>query len=222
MTGRHTLLALAAFVLVLGSCAGKRDYGNMSAEEIFTEATEKAEKKRDSSKEAAIEMFKEIQIRHAFSSYASLASVKTADVYFSQDRYRSAADQYKKFISDNPKHELRKHAMRRIGLSFFNMKESPKRDQSPCRNAIYWYQTFLSYYPNSSEGESIQSDINKCSALISESELQIGKFYMKRGEHEAARRRFTELADNFPKTEAARKSAKLLSELPPPEPQQEP
>ncbi len=211
---KKTVPLLAILTLVVCSCGSKRDYSNMSAQQMFTEASEIAEK-GSRSRDNALEMLKELQLRHSFSPYAPVASLKTADIYFDASRYRSAADQYGKFISDNPGNENREWAMYRLSESFYRLKNSYKRDQQPCKRAIYWYQSFLSYYPNSELKSEALSKINDCAETVAENELEIGKFYLKRKHYEAARRRFTYLADNFPKTEAARKSEELLAKIPP-------
>ncbi len=193
----------------------------MSAEGMYYKASDLAAEEKGmfsrNSKEAPIEMLKELQIRHAFSPYATLAAVKTADIHFEEGKYRTASDEYRQFISDNPEHEKREHAMYRLAESFYRLKESHKRDQSPCKQAIYWSQAFLSYYPESDRADEIRSKIDTCLTLVAKNELEIAKFYFKRKEYKAARNRFRYLAENFPQTEAARLGKELMKSIPPEE-----
>lgn len=221
MQPKSTVFILVILTAVLFSCAGKRDYSDMSAKQMYDRAEEMASGDKGmfsrNSMEEPLEMLKELQIRHTFSPYSSLAALKTADIYFGQEKYKTAADQYRKFISDNPRHGRLEHAMYRLSESFYRIRESRKRDQLPCRQTIYWYRAFLSYYPDSRHrGEAI-SKIDTCVNLLSENELEIGKFYLKRKHYEAARRRFLYIADKFPHTEAAIKSAALMKSIPPEE-----
>jgi len=211
---QKTVPLIAFLALILCSCGAKRDYSNMSARQMFTEASEIAAK-GSRSRDNALEMLKELQLRHSFSPYASMASLKTADIYFSDGRYRSAGDQYKKFIAENPGHEKREWAMYQLSESFHRLKKSHKRDQQPCKQAIYWYRSFLSYYPHSEMKDEALQKINDCAEILAKSELEIGKFYLKRKHYKAARRRFAYLADNFPKTEAALESEYFLAKIPP-------
>lgn len=221
MIRKQTFFALAVAALIVCSCGSKADYSSMTAEQMFTEASELGDKK-SFSRERALEMLKELQIRHPFSPYMPLASLKTADIYFTDEKFKSAADQYQKFIANNPKHEAREHALFGLSESFFRMRESYKRDQEPCNKAIYWYQSLLSYYPETKHKDEALSKIDVCNENLARSELEIGKFYLKRKHYKAARRRFIHLAENFPQTEAAAKSAELLASLPPEEGDEEP
>ncbi len=209
---------LVILVAVVCSCAGKVDYSNLSAEQMYSQADALAAEKKGffsrNSREIPLEMLKELQLRHPFSPYAIAAAIKTADIYFDQGKYKTAADQYKQFIADNPGHEERERAVYRLSESFYRIRESHKRDQSPCKQAIYWFQTFLSDYPDSSLKEQARSKIDTCTGLVAKSELEIGKFYMKRKHYEAARRRFLYIADKFPDTEEARESEALMASLP--------
>ena len=213
---KKTLWALAvAGCLFSGACAEKTDYSRMSAERMFGEARSMSEKGKNFSRDRALEMLKELQLRHPFSPYAPLASLKTADIYFDQKKYKSAADQYARFISDNTKHEEREYALWRLSRSFFNLRESSKRDQAPCKKTVYWSQALLSYHPESEYKQKAAKQIETCSELLAESEIEIAKFYLKRKNFEAARRRLASVADNFSGTRAMEKSAKMLAELPP-------
>ena len=214
------LAALACAVcLALASCAEKVDYSGMSAETMFSEAERLAAGERGFSKKRAVEMLKELQLRHPFSPYAPLASLKAADIYFSREKYKGAADQYSTFISDNPKHEKREYALWRLSNSFYNMRNSPDRDQDPCNKAIYWSQALLSYHPDTQYAGKAAEQINGCAAVLAQSEFRVGEFYLKRGHTEAARRRFTYIAKNFPGSEEAKEAAEILESLPPPDEQ---
>ncbi len=218
MRGRLFFIIFVAIAAITGSCGGKPDYSNMSAEQMFMKASKMSDEKKRffsrNDKKIPLEMLKEIQIRHAFSSYTPLASLKTADIYFIQEKYKTASDQYKKFLEDNPKHEKREYAMHRLFESFYSIKESYQRDQRPCKQAIYWGQSFLSYHPESEYKDETLSKIQTCFDTIAKGELEIGKFYLKRKKYKAARRRFLYLADNFPQTEAARQSEALIASIP--------
>ncbi|QMU56622.1 MAG: outer membrane protein assembly factor BamD [Candidatus Mycalebacterium zealandia] len=216
MLQKRTFFTLAAAALILCSCGGGADYSAMTAEQMFTRSSEIADKGA-SSYEHALDILQELQIRHGFSSYAPLASLKTADIYFADEKFQSAADQYKRFIADNPKHPGREHALLGLSESFYRMKESYTRDQEPCKQAIYWYQSLLSYHPETEHKDSALEKIGFCNETLAESELEIGKFYLRRKHYEAARRRFTYVAKNFPQTESAAQSTGLLASLPPEE-----
>ncbi|WP_462137025.1 outer membrane protein assembly factor BamD [Candidatus Mycalebacterium sp.] len=215
MLQKRIFFTLAAAALIISSCGGGFDYSSMTAEQMFTQSSELENKGSSASHERALEMLKELQIRHAFSTYAPLASLKTADIYFAGEKFESAADQYQKFITDNPKHAGREHALFGLSESFYGMKESYKRDQEPCKKAIYWYQSLLSYHPETEYKDDALAKIGVCNEELARSELEIGKFYLRRKHYKAARRRFTYLAKNFPQTEWAAKAAKLLASLPP-------
>lgn len=211
------LAVLAAVAgLALSSCGEKVDYSGMSAKTMFEKAESMAAGSRDFSKKNAIEMLKELQLRHPFSPYAPTASLKTADINFSRERFRSASEQYSKFLADNPNHDRREYALWRLSKSFYNLKKSPDRDQDPCKKTIYWSQALLSYHPETQYAEEAAEQIRGCAAVLAQSELKIGEFYLKRGHTEAARRRFAYLAENFPETEEAKQAAEMMSDLPPP------
>lgn len=214
MNGRLATVFCAA-CLFLSACAEKTDYSGMSAETMLAEAEEMAEG-RDFSRKKAIEMLKELQLRHPFSPLAPNASLKTADIHFVRKNYMGAAQQYSTFIKENPNHERREYALWRLSESFYRVRKSPDRDQSPCNRAIYWSQALLSYHPDTQYAANAAEQIEGCAGLLAQSELRIGQFYLKRKKIEAARRRFTYLAETFPGSEEAKEAAVKLAELPPP------
>lgn len=127
-----------------------------------------------------LEYLKEIQLRHTFSPFASLAEIRTADTYFRQGEYQQAIIEYEQFIKNHPGHDEYPYAIYKLALSNYNLRSSKNREPSHTRNAVTGFKKFIEKYPDSELVPDAEKKITECRKILASREIFIGEFYMKK------------------------------------------
>ncbi len=208
-------LLLTVALVVTVSCGGKKAIYEGTAEQLNQEVTNELAKEAKlfggTNFEKVFEILKEIQIRYPYTEYASLAELRSGDVYFKKKEYTLAAEEYENFISNNPGHAELDYAMYRLGLSYYKMKAGKDRNHSKRLSALEWFYTLQDTYPRSPYVEEIQDKIQESKRILAEREIYIGKFYHKKKNYEAAIMRFENVLEKYPETEYVEEASRLLN-----------
>ena len=162
----------------------------------------------------AIEKLKLIRNKFPYSSFATEAQLKIADVYYLQESYAEAALAYEAFRDLHPKHEKVPYAMFRAAKSYYN--DAPgtvARDLSTVQKALDAYNEFLKRFPQAPEAAEARKDLAECRRLLAEKELYIGDFYFKRDFYDSAKPRYQKILNLYPETEAAKQAQEKLAKI---------
>ena len=212
------LLVIVALLLAV-SCGGKQVIYEGTAEQLNNEVFEELNKEGGfpwifggTNYDKVFDILKEIQIRYPYTKYATLAEIRSGDVYFKKKEYLQAAEEYENFIANHPGHEELDYAMYRLGFSYYKMKSGKDRNHSKTLKAIKWFTLLKKTYPDSPYVEQTQEKIEESRKVLAEREIYLGKFYQKKKNYEAAAQRYKNVLENYSDTEYAEKARKLLLE----------
>lgn len=202
------------------SCFKKNTESARSAEELYNKAVEELESNptfpyifTGTDYEILFETLKEIQIRYTFSSYATLAEVRTADAYFKREEYRQAITEYQQFINNHPSHPEVEHATYRLADSYYILRRGKDRDPEMPRQAIDWFSRFIDEFPGSTEKvEEAKEKIVDCRNILAKREIYIGNFYKKKKNYKAALKRYNNVIEKYPETKYNQKALDLIEE----------
>jgi outer membrane protein assembly factor BamD len=101
--------------------------------------------------------------------------------------------------------------MFRLGKShFLDSPEVVARDQASSDRAIAAYQEFIARFPKDPLAADARTDLSKLEARLADKEWEIGSFYLKRGNTDAAKRRFQRLIERFSGSAAAARARRHL------------
>lgn len=153
----------------------------------------------------AARKFNIIRTRYSYSRYAALAELRLADVYYAQESYPSAIEQYRGFVKLHPGHEQVVYAAYRTALSFFGqmpdswffMPPSHEKDLSRARDAEREFRFFLAKYSKSDFAPEARRKLAEVRRRLADHELYVAEFYLKRDNPRAAAMRLTYLLDNY-------------------------
>ncbi len=212
------LIPLAILLFTTG-CGSKKIPKDLSNEELYNMAVEEISKDKGGfpwvfkgkDYDSIFKMLKEIQIRYSFSSYATLAELRTADAYLDRGEYEQAAIEYEEFIKRHPGHPEIPYATYQLGLSYYKQILSPDRDPTATREALKWFTTFVNDYPSSPLVPEAQERIRKCRNRLARREIYIGNFYSKRKNHKAAADRYQVVVTDYGDTKKYTEALYLLS-----------
>jgi outer membrane protein assembly factor BamD len=146
----------------------------------------------------AIEIFQAIIDNYPYSDYAVLAELRIADAYFDDNRFDEALSYYRDFSDLHPQHPKVPYTILRSAICHYEQITSVNRDQTPSHEALKHLNRLLRSYPYSpeaGEGETIMYELR---SRLSKNMIQIGDFYLKRREFQAAAERYREVLNRFP------------------------
>lgn len=161
----------------------------------------------------ADELLKEIRTRFPQSRFAALAEVRGGDILFSQENFVEAAATYGAFVELYPRHPEADYALYRRALAFLSdAPEDVSRDQAPAAEAIKAGQALKARYPQSKYVEEVRSIVSQARLRLAQKEAYIARFYERRDQPLAARRRWQNIKMMYPEVSEVPGGAALLEE----------
>ena len=144
------------------------------------------------------EQLKEIQIRYTYSPYATLAELRTADVYFKRQEYRLAATEYEQFIERHPTHNGTPYAKYFLALSNYRLIRGYDTSPKSARESVIWFNQYVAEYPESPLAPDAMEKIDETKEILAEREIYIGNFYLRKKNPKAAAARYKTVTEEYP------------------------
>jgi outer membrane protein assembly factor BamD len=167
---------------------------NKSADLLYKEGEQYF---RDGKYEDAIAQWKKVKETYQSPELSTKAELGIADAYFLNKDYIEAAAGYEDFRKLHPKHPQTDFALYRQGLSYFNQIHSIDTDQTPVKNAVTTFDSYLKLYPTGAQLAEVQQKHRECRDKQIQYELYVGRFYLKTDAYKAAIARFEESLKMF-------------------------
>jgi outer membrane protein assembly factor BamD len=99
-----------------------------------------------------------------------------------------------------------------IGMSYYEQVLDPKRDQTYARRALAAYDTLLQRYPNSRYAAEAGNRARVLRDLLAASEMQVGRYYLRKNNFLAAINRFRTVVTTYQTTEQVEEALMRLTE----------
>ena len=146
----------------------------------------------------AIELFQEVIDNYPYSEYATLSEIKIADVHFEQGNFEEAASYYQDFVELHPTHAQVAYAIYRNGECSFAQLREADQDQTPAKEAMAQFNVLIERYPDSEYAELAKARITEATDQLARHDIEVGHFYLERGEYHAAAMRYRRALESFP------------------------
>lgn len=146
----------------------------------------------------AIETFQTIIDNYPYHELAVQAELRIADAYYQDERYDEALSYYRSFSDLHPQHEKVPYTVLRSALCHYEQIHSINRDQTATREAQLYLERLIRnhpYAPETREGETLLRNLR---TRLSRNMMQMGDFYLKRDEFQAAAERYRTLLNGYP------------------------
>lgn len=186
--------ALIALLILFSGCAHK-ETAKRSAQELFQEATELAQKEKV---DEAAERFMEVRTYYPGDELAKKSLLGTADLYYNNEVYESALQSYEEFRLLYPTDPEASYSLYRIALCHFNQMSTFDRDQSETVRAIQTFENCLTSYPGSPYAQAVKDQLIEAKTVLAKHYVYIGKFYLKKKDYRAACTRFQYVKKQYP------------------------
>ncbi len=147
-------------------------------------------------KEAA-RFFNEVDRQHPYSPWASRAQLMAAYCYYKEREFETAITALNRFLRLHPSHRDVAYAYYLRALSSFDQVLDAKRDQSATDEAARAFEEVVKRFPESRYAQDARNKITLVHDNLAGYEMNIGRYYQRRGQHLAAINRFKTVVDKY-------------------------
>ncbi|MEM8792237.1 MAG: outer membrane protein assembly factor BamD [Pseudomonadota bacterium] len=198
---RITLVSLTLPVLAgcsyLGDASDDGGLEDQSATEIFRAAEEQL---ADGNGKAAAQTFNEVERLYPFSQLAKRAVIMSAFASYESADFVEARNSANRYLDLYPSDEDAPYAQYLIALTYYDNIVDVGRDQATTRNALDQLQEVVQRYPDSPFARDAQLKIDLTNDHLAAKEMDVGRYYLKRGHYAAAINRFRIVIERYQTT----------------------
>jgi outer membrane protein assembly factor BamD len=148
--------------------------------------------------EDAIAQWKKVKESYQLPDLTTRAELNIADAYFLNKDFIEAAAAYEDFRKLHPKNERAGYALYQQAMSYFSQIHGIDTDQTPVKNALATFQSYMTLYPTGENLKAVVEKIGECHDKQLQYEIYVGKFYYKTEKYPAAIGRFEGALKDFP------------------------
>ncbi|QPH55076.1 outer membrane protein assembly factor BamD [Pontivivens ytuae] len=168
-----------------------------SAQEIFELAEDQLQRGQP---RTAAATFSEIERLYPYSQWAKRALIMSSFSYYEATDFveaRSAAERYISFYPADPEAA---YAQYLIAQSWYDQITDVGRDQSNTLEALQALRVLIERYPGTEYAREGELQFDLALDHLAGKEMEIGRYYLKRGHYIAALRRFQAVVDEYQTT----------------------
>lgn len=196
-----TVLLSSSFMLVGCGTSKKVDApvstAERSAEQIFSEATEAA-KNREYIRAKAL--FEEVERQHPYAELSTIAQIKSAEISYKALRYDEAIIAIDRFIELHPSHPQIDYMHYLKAMCYYEQLSDITRDQAVTQQAMDAFDVVVKRFPNSQYARDARLKMDLARDHLAGKEMEIGRYYQKKGELNAALNRFKDVIETYQTT----------------------
>ncbi|MBA4490247.1 outer membrane protein assembly factor BamD [Paracoccus sp. S1E-3] len=200
-----TLIAMALAGAVLAACGRDGDRAservpveNFTAEQIYKRGEYELENNRRPNN--AVYYFSEIERLYPYSEWAKRALIMQAYGYHKGKKYEEARGAAQRFIDTYPGDDDAAYAKYLLALSYYDQIDEVGRDQGLTFQALQSLRDVIEEYPDSEYARSAILKFDLAFDHLAGKEMEIGRYYLKRGHYTAAVNRFRVVVEEFQTT----------------------
>lgn len=193
-------LGMAVLASALVACGGQRErpLDSYTAEEIFKQGELKLSSVRRP--DEAIRYFQEVERLYPYSEFAKRALIMQAYAYHKAKKYEEARAAAQRYLDFYPGDEDAPYALYLMALSYYDQIDDVGRDQGVTFQALTGMRDVIEQYPDSDYARSAMLKFELAFDHLAAKEMEIGRYYLKRGNYTAAINRFRSVVQDFQTT----------------------
>lgn len=168
-----------------------------TAQQIYERGEFELERKKP---EQAAFYFAEIERLYPYSEWAKRALIMQAFSYHRDKDYENSRSASQRFIDFYPDDDDAAYAQYLLALSYYDQIDEVGRDQGLTFQALQSLRKVIEVYPNSEYAKSAILKFDLAFDHLAGKEMEIGRYYLKRGNYTAAINRFRVVVEDFQTT----------------------
>ncbi len=193
-------VAMVVALGVLTACGGGEEpvpLDSFSAEELYQQAEFQLEAGQP---DDAARLFGEVERLYPYSEWAKRALVMQAFSYHRDRDYESARGAAERYLATFPADEDAAWAQYLLALSYYDQIDDVGRDQGLTLEALRELRSVIEEYPESDYARSAILKFDLAFDHLAAKEMEVGRYYLKRGHYVAAINRFRIVVEDFQTT----------------------
>jgi len=195
-----TCSALALLLAFLPACSSTDDdkaQVEKPVDELYNSAAKALENKEY---QEATRLFEEVERQHPYSQWATKAQLMAAYAAYEGDNYDDAILALDRFIELHPGSEDIDYAYYLKALSYYEQISDVARDQGLTKESLEAFNTLVQRFPDSKYARDAKLKMDLTNDHLAGKEMEIGRYYLKRGEVNAAINRFRTVVKQYQTT----------------------
>lgn len=160
----------------------------------------------------AASKFEQVDKDHPYSPHARRAIVMAAYTHYRSGAYDEAISGAKRYITLHPGTKESALAHHIVASSYYEQIKDPKRDQSRTKRALDSLKTLVRQFPDSKYAAKARNRIQITNDVLAASEMNVGRYYMKRNNQLAAINRFRKVVTDYQTTAHVEEALMRLTE----------
>lgn len=190
-------LMVAAAMLAACSTGDEEVYVERPVEDLYNEAVDQVAVEDYT---AASELFLEVERQHPYSIWATKAQLMGAYSFYARGQYDDAILGLDRYIQLHPGNRDISYAYYLKGLSYYEQISDVGRDQRMTELALASLSDVTKRFPTSKYARDAQLKMDLTQDHLAGKEMEVGRFYLRRGQHLAAINRFRNVIDKYQST----------------------
>ena len=192
-------LAILAVLAACGRGVNKQvPLDKLTAEQIFQKGEESLASDRKAKN--AVKMFSEVERLYPYSEWAKRALIMEAYGYHKDRDYENSRSAAQRYIDTYPADEDAAYAKYLLALSYYDQIEEVGRDQGLTFQALQALRAVIEEYPDSEYAKSAILKFDLAFDHLAAKEMEIGRYYLKKGNYTAAINRFRIVVEQYQTT----------------------
>jgi outer membrane protein assembly factor BamD len=184
-------------------------YQERPIDQIYSDAWKRV---RASDWTAAAKQFAEVERQHPYSVWARRASLMSAYCYYQANKYAEAVSTADNYISLHPGSKEVAYAFYLKAVSLYEQIVDVERDQSNTEAALVALQDVVQRFPDTEYARDATLKIDLTLDHLAGKEMEIGRYYLKKGNYIGAINRFRVVVEQYQKTSQIAEALERLTE----------
>ena len=206
------ILKIISVLLLLSNCSFTKtntEIDQLSDIEIYSKGL--ASLKKGNLSKATLE-FDDVFLKYPFSSLSSKSEIMSAYSLYQNNEIKKAITKLSSYIEMNPQGELTKYAHYLLAMCYYAQVSSEDRDPSTSIKSLNYFKLIITKYPNTDYAKDANLKIHLLNNTLAKNELNIGKFYLRKGAPASSIKRFKSVLKNYQNTSVIPETLYRLSE----------
>ena len=192
---------LAILLAVLPACSsndkGEAAQVETPVDELYNSAQAALQEKNY---EEATRLFEEVERQHPYSQWATKSQLMAAYSAYEGDNYDDAILALDRFIELHPGSEDIDYAYYLKALAYYEQISDVRRDQALTQESLDAFNTLVQRFPDSKYARDAKLKMDLTNDHLAGKEMEIGRYYLNRGEINAAINRFRKVVKDYQTT----------------------
>ena len=162
--------------------------------------------------ELAAAQFNEVDRQHPYSVWARRAQLMSAFCYYQANKYDDAVSTADQYISLHPGSQEVAYAFYLKAISLYEQIVDVGRDQSKTQGALVALQDVVQRFPDTEYARDATLKIDLTEDHLAGKEMEVGRYYLDRGDYIGAVNRFRVVVDQYQTTPQIAEALERLTE----------